>query len=151
MLCFFIWNSYFFSWFHNKISFFWVFLIFNISVYFSHRLAFSNTHNLIAIPHDNRNVRLYDITGARVGRLPKSNRQVRNFQMIIMVLMVTCICNGCLDIYSMMFLIIIKQILSVKSELFFFFSRYWKLFDNSIVETQSNVIQESPTFTWDFI
>lgn len=39
------------------------------------RLAFSNTHNLIAIPHDNRNVRLYDITGARVGRLPKSNRQ----------------------------------------------------------------------------
>lgn len=39
------------------------------------RLAFSNTHNLIAIPHDNRNVRLFDITGVRVGRLPKSNRQ----------------------------------------------------------------------------
>ncbi|PIK39223.1 putative WD repeat-containing protein 37 [Apostichopus japonicus] len=39
------------------------------------RLAVSPTNHVIAIPHDNRHVRLYDITGVRLGRLPKSNRQ----------------------------------------------------------------------------
>ena len=30
----------------------------------------------IAVPHDNRHVRLYDLNGTRVGRLPRSNRVV---------------------------------------------------------------------------
>jgi len=38
------------------------------------RLSISNT-GLIAIPFDNRNVRLYDLNGQRVGRLPRSSRQ----------------------------------------------------------------------------
>lgn len=38
------------------------------------RLAVSNQH-VIAIPHDNRQVRLYDLNGARLARLPRSNRQ----------------------------------------------------------------------------
>ncbi|XP_059141764.1 WD repeat-containing protein 37-like isoform X2 [Physella acuta] len=37
------------------------------------RLAVSQ--NVIAIPHDNRNIRLYDINGVRIGRLPRNNRQ----------------------------------------------------------------------------
>lgn len=39
------------------------------------RLAVSGSHNCIAIPHDNRHIRLYDIHGNRIGRLPRSNRQ----------------------------------------------------------------------------
>ncbi|XP_064111734.1 WD repeat-containing protein 37-like isoform X2 [Macrobrachium nipponense] len=38
------------------------------------RLAVSST-NVIAIPHDNRHVRLYDLSGNRLARLPRSNRQ----------------------------------------------------------------------------
>ena len=38
------------------------------------RLSISN-NGLIAIPFDNRNVRLYDLNGQRVGRLPRSARQ----------------------------------------------------------------------------
>ncbi|RXG53682.1 WD repeat-containing protein 37 [Armadillidium vulgare] len=38
------------------------------------RLAVSSA-NLIAIPHDNRQVRLYDLAGQRLGRLPRSGRQ----------------------------------------------------------------------------
>lgn len=38
------------------------------------RLAVSNQHT-IAIPHDNRHVRLYDLNGVRLARLPRSNRQ----------------------------------------------------------------------------
>ncbi|XP_060554600.1 WD repeat-containing protein 37-like [Ruditapes philippinarum] len=30
--------------------------------------------NIIAIPHDNRHIRLFDINGNRIGRLPRSNR-----------------------------------------------------------------------------
>ena len=40
------------------------------------RLSVSSTLNMIAIPHDNRHIRLYDLSGARVGRLPRSSRQV---------------------------------------------------------------------------
>ncbi|KAB7499723.1 WD repeat-containing protein 37 [Armadillidium nasatum] len=40
------------------------------------RLAVSSA-NLIAIPHDNRQVRLYDLAGQRLGRLPRSGRQIR--------------------------------------------------------------------------
>jgi len=39
------------------------------------RLALSQQHNIIAIPHDNRNVRLYDLNGSRLGRLPRSSRR----------------------------------------------------------------------------
>lgn len=38
------------------------------------RLSISNA-GLIAIPFDNRNVRLFDLNGQRVGRLPRSSRQ----------------------------------------------------------------------------
>ncbi|XP_046553137.1 LOW QUALITY PROTEIN: WD repeat-containing protein 37-like [Haliotis rubra] len=38
-------------------------------------LAVSQAQNIIAIPHDNRHIRLFDISGVRVGRLPRSNRQ----------------------------------------------------------------------------
>ncbi|XP_047490920.1 LOW QUALITY PROTEIN: WD repeat-containing protein 37-like [Penaeus chinensis] len=38
------------------------------------RLAVSSS-NVIAIPHDNRHVRLYDLSGNRLARLPRSNRQ----------------------------------------------------------------------------
>ncbi|KAK3853554.1 hypothetical protein Pcinc_039913 [Petrolisthes cinctipes] len=38
------------------------------------RLAVS-ANNVIAIPHDNRHVRLYDLAGNRLARLPRSNRQ----------------------------------------------------------------------------
>lgn len=37
------------------------------------RLSVSST-NVIAIPHDNRNVRLYDLSGNRLARLPRNNR-----------------------------------------------------------------------------
>ncbi|KAK0417526.1 hypothetical protein QR680_013061 [Steinernema hermaphroditum] len=37
----------------------------------ANRLAVS--HNLIAIPHDNRHVRIYDLSGSRVARLPRNN------------------------------------------------------------------------------
>lgn len=40
------------------------------------RLAVSSSQSLIAIPHDNRHIRIYDINGNRIGRLPRSNRQV---------------------------------------------------------------------------
>ena len=31
---------------------------------------------IIALPHDNRQVRLFDMAGVRLARLPRSNRQV---------------------------------------------------------------------------
>lgn len=39
------------------------------------RLAVSST-GVVAIPHDNRQVRLYDLGGQRIARLPRGNRQV---------------------------------------------------------------------------
>lgn len=39
------------------------------------RLAVSNS-GLIAIPHDNRHIRLFDLSGQRVARLPRTTRQV---------------------------------------------------------------------------
>jgi WD40 repeat protein len=38
------------------------------------RLSVSN-NGVIAIPYDNRNIRLYDLSGNRVARLPRSSRQ----------------------------------------------------------------------------
>ena len=37
------------------------------------RLGVSNT-GLIAIPHDNRHIRLFDLNGQRIARLPRTNR-----------------------------------------------------------------------------
>uniref|UniRef100_A0A6A7G6U5 WD repeat-containing protein 37-like n=3 Tax=Hirondellea gigas TaxID=1518452 RepID=A0A6A7G6U5_9CRUS len=39
------------------------------------RLAVSPSGTMIGIPHDNRQVRLYDLAGQRLARLPHSNRQ----------------------------------------------------------------------------
>lgn len=39
------------------------------------RLAVS-TGGIIAIPHDNRQIRLFDLNGQRVARLPRTSRQV---------------------------------------------------------------------------
>lgn len=41
------------------------------------RLAVSST-GIIGIPHDNRNVRLFDLNGQRLARLPRSSRQGHN-------------------------------------------------------------------------
>ncbi|XP_033099631.1 WD repeat-containing protein 37-like [Anneissia japonica] len=41
------------------------------------KLSISPTSHVIAIPHDNRHIRLYDINGVRIGRLPRSNRKVK--------------------------------------------------------------------------
>lgn len=38
------------------------------------RLAVSST-GIIAIPHDNRHIRLFDLNGQRIARLPRTNRQ----------------------------------------------------------------------------
>ncbi|XP_022088415.1 WD repeat-containing protein 37-like isoform X2 [Acanthaster planci] len=39
------------------------------------RLSVSATNNVIAIPHDNRHIRLYDLNGVRLARMPRNNRQ----------------------------------------------------------------------------
>ena len=41
-----------------------------------HRLSVSPVNNLIALPHDNRHIRLFDISGVRLTRLPRRNGQV---------------------------------------------------------------------------
>ncbi|XP_033624509.1 WD repeat-containing protein 37-like [Asterias rubens] len=38
------------------------------------RLSVSLTNNVIAIPHDNRHIRLYDLNGVRLARMPRNNR-----------------------------------------------------------------------------
>uniref|UniRef100_A0AAY5EBK4 WD repeat-containing protein 37 n=1 Tax=Electrophorus electricus TaxID=8005 RepID=A0AAY5EBK4_ELEEL len=40
------------------------------------RISVSANQRIIALPHDNRQVRLFDMTGVRLARLPRSNRQV---------------------------------------------------------------------------
>ncbi|XP_015210338.1 WD repeat-containing protein 37 isoform X2 [Lepisosteus oculatus] len=39
------------------------------------RISVSVNQRIIALPHDNRQVRLFDIAGVRLARLPRSNRQ----------------------------------------------------------------------------
>ncbi|CAH1774039.1 unnamed protein product [Owenia fusiformis] len=39
------------------------------------RLSVSPNQHVIAIPHDNRHIRIFDIHGVRVGRMPKGGRQ----------------------------------------------------------------------------
>jgi hypothetical protein len=43
----------------------------------ANRLAVSNT-GVVAIPHDNRQVRLFDLGGQRIARLPRTSRQVNS-------------------------------------------------------------------------
>ncbi|KAF3857827.1 hypothetical protein F7725_011028 [Dissostichus mawsoni] len=42
------------------------------------RISVSVNQKIIALPHDNRQVRLFDMSGVRLARLPRSNRQVNN-------------------------------------------------------------------------
>ena len=42
----------------------------------ANRLAVSST-GTVAIPHDNRQIRLFDLNGQRLARLPRTSRQVR--------------------------------------------------------------------------
>uniref|UniRef100_A0A672H8Z0 WD repeat-containing protein 37 n=1 Tax=Salarias fasciatus TaxID=181472 RepID=A0A672H8Z0_SALFA len=39
------------------------------------RISVSTNHKVIALPHDNRQVRLFDMSAVRLARLPRSNRQ----------------------------------------------------------------------------
>ena len=39
------------------------------------RLSICNS-GIIAIPHDNRQIRLFDLNGQRLARLPRTNRMV---------------------------------------------------------------------------
>lgn len=39
------------------------------------RLSISNS-GVIAIPHDNRQIRLFDLNGQRIARLPRTSRMV---------------------------------------------------------------------------
>lgn len=39
------------------------------------RISVSANQRIIALPHDNRQVRLFDMNGVRLARLPRSNRQ----------------------------------------------------------------------------
>jgi hypothetical protein len=41
----------------------------------ANRLAV-NAAGFIAIPHDNRHIRVYDVSGQRLARLPRNSRQV---------------------------------------------------------------------------
>ena len=40
------------------------------------RLSVSPVNSIIAIPHDNRHLRLFDLSGVRLARLPRRNGQV---------------------------------------------------------------------------
>ncbi|CAG5895589.1 unnamed protein product [Menidia menidia] len=42
------------------------------------RISVSANQRIIALPHDNRQVRLFDMSGVRLARLPRSNRMVAN-------------------------------------------------------------------------
>ena len=39
-------------------------------------------NNIIALPHDNRHIRLFDISGVRLARLPRRNGQVSSLAML---------------------------------------------------------------------
>lgn len=46
--------------------------------FLSFRIAVHSTQQKVALPHDNRNVRVFDVSGERIMRLPRSSRQVIN-------------------------------------------------------------------------
>lgn len=43
----------------------------------SHRISVSHDRHVLALPLDNRHIRLYDLAGNRVAHLPHRNRMVR--------------------------------------------------------------------------
>lgn len=45
------------------------------------KLAVSNA-GIIGIPHDNRQIRLFDLNGQRLARLPRTSRMVTKFYFI---------------------------------------------------------------------
>ena len=47
------------------------------------RISVSVNQKIIALPHDNRQVRLFDMSGVRLARLPRSNRQVSGAEKLI--------------------------------------------------------------------
>ena len=47
---------------------------------------------ILAVPLDNRHVKLYDLTGSRLAHLPRRQRQVRNLQHCVCVLVSFSIC-----------------------------------------------------------
>lgn len=46
------------------------------------RLSISNS-GVIAIPHDNRQIRLFDLNGQRIARLPRTSRMVIYFRNVV--------------------------------------------------------------------
>lgn len=44
----------------------------------ANRLSVSST-GTVAIPHDNRQIRLFDLSGQRLARLPRTSRQVNKY------------------------------------------------------------------------
>lgn len=48
----------------------------NLFLYFFCRINVCVGQKIIALPHDNRQVRLFDMSGVRLARLPRSSRQV---------------------------------------------------------------------------
>lgn len=48
------------------------------------RLAVSNG-GVIAIPHDNRHIRLFDLNGQRIARLPRTSRQVNDHREMLTI------------------------------------------------------------------
>jgi len=56
------------------------------------RISLSNS-GLIAVPHDDRHVRIFDLSGQRVARLPRSNRQVSAFITVGIIFPTLSYCN----------------------------------------------------------
>uniref|UniRef100_A0A994J7K8 WD repeat domain 37 n=1 Tax=Homo sapiens TaxID=9606 RepID=A0A994J7K8_HUMAN len=51
---------------------------------------------IIALPHDNRQVRLFDMSGVRLARLPRSSRQLRSACPVLnshLMLQGGCVCS----------------------------------------------------------
>lgn len=46
------------------------------------RISVSNG-GIIAIPHDNRHIRLFDLSGQRIARLPRTSRQVSGLRFLL--------------------------------------------------------------------
>ena len=46
-------------------------------LFFVHRISVShNDKGILAVPLDNKHIKLYDLAGNRLGQLPRNNRQV---------------------------------------------------------------------------
>nr|XP_043884373.1 WD repeat-containing protein 37 isoform X4 [Solea senegalensis] len=56
------------------------------------RISVSANQKIIALPHDNRQVRLFDMSGVRLARLPLSNRQGHRRLVTECVCVCVCVC-----------------------------------------------------------